>query len=301
MTDRLKRIVIDPGHGGWDLGATPVDIGRGGCYEATFNWRLSEALGDYLLATYQVELRYTHEGDHTSLWPTNNLAAELAGRSHVANAWPADLLISIHHDSTGNPAVRGGSLWVWTHKRNPKDPKSLAWLPATGNHVDPKSHPVALRVVDPIREALSSLGVPWRSFGDPLGIATADFGILRNTSGPAILLEAFHGSNEEDCTAARRPEFIHALARAIGDALAVAMNLPRRGHPPNYVEVTLPPAPDDPLQRPRVVAGELRGNSAWVQTDAGDWVPLRAVAWIGGRQVDWTPAASGQPARAVVR
>lgn len=291
---RLKRIVIDPGHGGWDRGATPVDIDRGGYHEAVFNWRLSEALGSYLQETYQVEIRCTHEGDHTSLWPTNNLAAELAARCEVANSWPADLLLSLHHDSTGNPDVRGGSLWIWMNQTGP-----LRWYGAQGHHTDPKSYPIAAAIVGPVRDALARLGVPWRWWGDPAGIACSNFGILRNTRCPAILIEAFHGSNEEDCTAARRPTFIPGLARAIGDALAGAMDLPRRGYPPNYVEVTLPPEPGS--DQPRVVAGELRDGVTWVQIPSGEWVPLRAVAWIGGRQVDWTPAEGDQPARAVVR
>lgn len=219
----MKRIVIDPGHGGWDKGATPTDINQGGYYEAVFNWRLSKAIGDYLTANYVVDLRYTHEGDHTALASPGNLAQELRERAAVANRANADLLVSIHHDSTGNPSVRGGSLWVWTNKLKPDG--TLTWLPATGNHSDPKTYPIAKKMVSRVREALGTLGVPWRWWGDPDGIACANFGVLSSTKGPALLIECFHGSNAEDVAAARKPEFIPTLAKGIGDAIADVMDL----------------------------------------------------------------------------
>lgn len=227
----MKRIVIDPGHGGWDPGAIAVD----GVPEREFTWQLSKALGDYLLDRYQVEVIYTHQGADTALDPTGNQARELAARAWVANSTGADLLISIHHDNTGNPSVRGASLWIWTSKNSPTG--GLVWLPATGNHTDHKTYPLARAMVWRIRETLAALGIPWRGFGDPDGIACANFGILRNTRGPAVLIECFHGSNKDDVAVARRSEFVPTLARAIGDALAAALELPARAQPGPFVDV----------------------------------------------------------------
>lgn len=218
----MKKVVIDPGHGGWDPGATALD----GIQERYFTWELSKALGDYLAASYVVEVIYTHEGADTALDPSGNQARELAARSWVANSINADLLVSIHHDNAGNPSARGASLWIWTSKNSPTG--GLVWLPAAGNHTDPKTYPIARAMVGKVRETLASLGVPWRSFGDPDGIACANFGILRNTRGPAVLIECFHGSNAEDVAAARKPEFIPTLAKGIGDAIALALGLPRK-------------------------------------------------------------------------
>jgi len=227
----VKRIVIDPGHGGWDPGAIALD----GVPEREFTWQLSGTLGDYLCDRYEVEVVYTHRGADTALDPTGNQARELAARSGVANAINADLLISIHHDNTGNPSVRGASLWVWTNKNSPTG--GLVWLPATGNHTDPKTYPIAKAMVGRIRETLAALGIPWRDFGDPDGLACSNFGILRNTRGPAVLIECFHGSNREDVAIARRPEFIPALARATGDAVAAALGLPARAMPGPFSDV----------------------------------------------------------------
>lgn len=223
----MKRIVIDPGHGGWDPGAIAVD----GVPECQFTWQLSKALGDYLVGRYQVEVVYTHEGPDTAL--ADNQVDELRRRAAVANKIEADLLFSIHHDNTGDRSVRGGSLWIWRQVQG----SGLGWAGAKGNHTDPKSYPIAQAIVGPIREVLAGLGVPWRWWGDPDGIACADFYLLECTRGPAILLEAFHGSNKDDVAAARRSEFVPTLARAIGDALAAALDLPARVQPGPFLDV----------------------------------------------------------------
>ncbi len=219
----MKTIVIDPGHGGWDPGRIAVD----GIPEAQFNWQAAKALGDYLGAHFNCKVIYTHQGADTALSPTGNLDEELRRRADRANGSRADLLVSMHHDGTGNPEVRGGSLWIWTRKR--ADNGELTWLPATGNHSDPKTIDVARRVVGPLRSFLATYGIPWRSFGDPEGIACADFGVLRYTAGAALLVECFHGTNAMDVQAARSEHFIPALTRVIGDAIAGALQLEEKG------------------------------------------------------------------------
>lgn len=215
----VKTIVIDPGHGGWDPGHIAVD----GIREAQFNWQAAGALGEYLSANYNCKIIYTHQGPDTALSPTGNVDEELRRRADRANGSRADLLVSMHHDGNANPNVRGGSLWIWTNKRAPDG--GLAWLPAAGNHTDPRTIDIARALVDPLRNFLATYGIPWRSFGDPEGIACADFGVLRNTSGAALLIEVFHGSNVQDTQAARSQPFVPALAEVIGDALAAALVL----------------------------------------------------------------------------
>lgn len=218
-----KTVVLDSGHGGWDKGATAID----GKPEAVFNWDLSKALGDYLTATYDVKVIYTHEGAHTALTKGGNVGEELFLRAKVANDAKADLLVSIHHDSHGNPSVRGGSLWVWTDKRDEKDSSKLAWLTAPGNHKAPRSYAMAQQVQPLLATAAAAAGIPWRST-----IMCADFGILRACNGPCMLVEAFMGSNKEDTAAARRPEFIPTMAKAVAEGIAQAIGLERR--PPSW-------------------------------------------------------------------
>lgn len=262
-----KRIVIDPGHGGWDPGRIAVD----GVPEAYSNWALANSLAAEL-APYDVEVRFTHEGAHTSL-DRGNLARELAGRSHIANAWKADLLLSLHHDGHSDSGVRGGSLWVWSSHVAPDG--GLRWEPARDglvnqNHTDPKSIGAAKVMVPHIRKVLAEHGIPWRSYGDRDGVACSNFGILRNTAGPAILLETYYGTNELDVAAARTPTFITDLARSVAAGVVEALGLTEVWSLPT-VKVVLPGGHE--------VWGELRGDTTWV--------PIRAVADSQNRTCEW--------------
>ncbi|MDQ7850931.1 MAG: N-acetylmuramoyl-L-alanine amidase [Armatimonadota bacterium] len=284
----MKTVVLDPGHGGWDSGAVAID----GRPEKDFTLSLGLAVRDELVSGWECSVVMTRETD-TALAPPDNLAAELRERARVANRARADLLVSLHHDNTGNPDVRGGSLWIWTSKRNPADKSSLAWLPAAGNHTDPKTYPIAKVAVGIIRDTLAGLGVPWRSWGDPEGIACADFGVLRHTEAPAFLVECFHGSNRDDVAAARKPGFIPSLAHGIARAIAVALALPARAlvWEAPMVKVILPDG--------REVWGTLRGDRTYVMLPGTDVeVPLRAVAEAMGCRVEW---CSKPPTARVVR
>lgn len=225
----MKTVIIDPGHGGWDTGAIALDGKR----ESDFNLQLAFAVRDEL-ARFEVGVILTRQAD-VGLSPTGKLAEELNRRAQIANAAGADLLVSLHHDATGKPDVRGASLWIWTSKSNADG--TLAWYGATGNHTDPKTYPVAKAMVGAIRSSLGALGVPWRGFGDPDGIGCSNMGVIRATRGPALLIEAFHGSNAQDTAIARAPEFIPTLARTIADSIAGALALPAKAQP-------IPVAPD---------------------------------------------------------
>jgi len=208
-----KIIVLDPGHGGWDLGGTAID----GRAEKHFNLELGLATRAELLERFDCRVVMTRETD-TGLADPGHLASELAARAAVANRLAADILVSIHHDS-GPPAARGGSLYVWTDKRSPDG--SLAWLPAEGNHRAPRSYAAAQSFVPFIKAELSRYAIPWR--GD---IWCADFGVLRHCTGRGMLLETHFGSNEHDNWAARRPGFVPDLARSIAVGLGEALRLP---------------------------------------------------------------------------
>jgi N-acetylmuramoyl-L-alanine amidase len=264
----MKTIVLDPGHGGWDTGAIALDGGR----ECDFNLALAFAVRDQL-TRYECQVVMTRQAD-VGLSPRGNLAEELNRRCQIANAAGADLLVSLHHDNTGNPAVQGASLWIWTSKTNADG--SLQWLPATGNQTDPKTLPVAQAMVGPIRTALGALGVPWRSWGDPEGIACSNFGVLRGTRGSALLIECFHGSNVQDLAAARRPEFIHTLAATVADSIAGALGLPVVAPvDPDAISVTVNGAPV--MCGARIEGGKTR-------------VDLRALTEALGASVGWDEA-----------
>ena len=269
--------MIDPGHGGWDPGSTEFD----GRSEASWTWPMSKALGDHLSSRYDVQVLYTHQGSDTSLAtpqefpnPDVRLARELQRRAQVANDAHADLLISMHHDASGSPQVRGASLYIWTDRRAPDG--GLVWLDAEGNHRAPRSYAIASQVVPALKDALAARGIPWRGF------KTADFGVLRAANCPCMLIEWFEGTSPDDLRIARDPAFISGMAATLGDALARAIGIPART-PAVPVPVTIN------------VTGVLRGNTTYVAID-GHEQPVRAWAAAHGFEtVNWIPADQGGP------
>ncbi len=95
----VRTIVIDPGHGGTDLGATLP----GGMAEKDAALDLARALRSALGQRLGARILLTRESD-----------AELstARRAEIANEAGADLFISIHLDADGS--IRGGGFRVFT-------------------------------------------------------------------------------------------------------------------------------------------------------------------------------------------
>ncbi|MHC5121764.1 MAG: N-acetylmuramoyl-L-alanine amidase family protein [Planctomycetota bacterium] len=91
-------VVIDPGHGGKDPGATSYH----GYYEKTVNLRIARKLASYL------------ENRDTFI--------ELNERAEIANRAGADLFVSIHCDSHQNRSQNGYTIYVarsasWSSKK----------------------------------------------------------------------------------------------------------------------------------------------------------------------------------------
>lgn len=96
---RFDKIVIDPGHGGWD----PGSIGYKGVKEKNITLEVAKKLGAYIEEHLpDVEVVYTREDD-TYLG--------LAELGHFANLAEADLYVSIHCNSFHNQYVSGAEVY----------------------------------------------------------------------------------------------------------------------------------------------------------------------------------------------
>ena len=102
---RIRRVVIDPGHGGRDYGA----IGRLG-KEKDINLAIALKLG-HLIETNlpDVKVIYTR---------TEDVFIGLDERSQIANENGADLFISIHCNSNTNRTPYGAETYVMGHHRS---------------------------------------------------------------------------------------------------------------------------------------------------------------------------------------
>jgi N-acetylmuramoyl-L-alanine amidase len=112
---KLRTIVLDPGHGGKDLGAALP--GGGAEKDATLD--LARLLRTELQERLGVRVILTRDSDHDVSIPR---------RSEIANEWGADLFVSLHFDAEG--AVRSGGVRVYTLSATPA-PGNTERLPLT--------------------------------------------------------------------------------------------------------------------------------------------------------------------------
>ncbi|MEX0843708.1 MAG: N-acetylmuramoyl-L-alanine amidase [Balneolaceae bacterium] len=96
---RFDKIVIDPGHGGWD----PGSIGYKGVKEKNITLSVAKKLGAYIEEHLpDVEVVYTR---------TDDSYLGLAELGHFANIAEADLFISIHCNAFRNQYIRGAEVY----------------------------------------------------------------------------------------------------------------------------------------------------------------------------------------------
>jgi len=212
-------VVIDPGHGGHDPGSSAAN----GIAEKAIALGLAQAIRDALLKSGAVRVALTREGDH---W------LGLATRREVARALNAALFLSIHCDSTADPAIHGASLYMLAAR--PTDPADRA-LAMRENRADPGSGTEAGPDLPALLTGLAEreTRADTRRFATLLGRALAPLGVLkpdwaraaqlkvlRAPDMPSLLVEAGYVSNRRDIARLSSPSGRRAFARAVTTAVA---------------------------------------------------------------------------------
>lgn len=211
----LHLIVIDPGHGGHDKGAT----GCNGVYEKDLTLMLAKSLKKIIEENMpQVKVELTRNRDEY---------LSLEKRVKIANTMKADLFISLHFNAHENPAVRG----IETYFLNVSQDKEAARVAAIENAVLKKkltdleaiiqdllkassiaeSSRLARTVHEHIVESLKTLSPDIRD----LGVKSAPFYVLFGTNMPSILIEAGFISNRDELDMIKSREFSQAIANGI--------------------------------------------------------------------------------------
>jgi N-acetylmuramoyl-L-alanine amidase len=201
-TNRI--IVIDPGHGGSNVGTHSVLDGR---FEKEFTLDLAKRLAP-LLETNGWKVFLTRTSD---VYVTN------ANRVVFAEAHHADLFISLHFNApdNGDPKARGLETYCITPTGMPStltrgfaDPWSEQ-LP--NNAFDAQNLQLAVRVHSAI---LRATGIEDR------GVRRSRFDtVLRGQNRPAILIEGGYLSNPAEAKLIENPEYRQKLAEAVANAL----------------------------------------------------------------------------------
>lgn len=157
-----KTIVIDPGHGGYDVGA----IGSLGNQEKKLTLEISLKLGS-ILQEKGYNVVYTRENDEVS-WPSEP-KEDLAARAAISNYEKATIFLSIHLNKFNEKSVTGTETY---YNEASSQGKVLADL-------------IQKQIIEDLKTT-------------DRGIKKGNFLVLEKVKAPAILVELGYISNESD-------------------------------------------------------------------------------------------------------
>ena len=184
-----RVIVIDPGHGGIDGGTSSGDL-----LEKDVNLRMGHILREVLEARqYQVVMTRTDDSDVSHFVPNgaSRYRRDLKGRVRLVGRVRPISLISIHVNWHKDSWRRGAIVY---YQNGETDSRLLA---------------------EAIQEELNAIQPVKRQ------VRAADFYVLRNTNGPAVLVELGFISNPEDRRLMQDAAYLTKQAEAVRAGLEV--------------------------------------------------------------------------------
>ena len=208
------RVVLDAGHGGWDLGT----VGRKGLLEKDLVLDIVERLGQLLQKRLGADVIYTRKDD-------NYLALEK--RAEIANTSHADLFLSVHANYSDFPSARGvetyytntySSIKARTPDADESNPqvKNIDWTNVNIRSKVLQSKQLATSVQHSLYGTLvkKNPGLPNR------GIKEAQYVVLTGTSMPGILAEVSFVSSPTDENNLQSAAYRQQIAEAIYQGVA---------------------------------------------------------------------------------
>lgn len=210
----VKRVVIDPGHGGKDPGAQ----GSGGLAEKHVTLSIAKKLRDKLTKELKLEAILTRGTD---------VFLPLEERTVIANTRKADLFISIHTNASRNKEVRGISTYIL----NVATDHEAAKLAAFENAVSTKRISdlekilsdlmLNTKISESTRLAhmaqdgmIRALDPKYNDVRD-LGVRQAPFYVLIGAQMPCIMVECSFISNPIEAKRLASPAYQDMVARGI--------------------------------------------------------------------------------------
>jgi N-acetylmuramoyl-L-alanine amidase len=213
----VTRMVLDPGHGGRDAGA----VGSGGLREKDVTLDIARRAAPVLSAS-GIQVVLTRDDDHY---------VSLEERTARANAFGADLFVSIHCNASEKGGRRGVETYVLDTSRDEIASRVAARENATtlASTAELASILGDLRLADQSqrstrfaqlveRAASSSIGA---RYGDAVdgGVHTAGFYVLVGADMPGVLVETSYISNASEEQRLASDEYRQLLADAIANAV----------------------------------------------------------------------------------
>jgi N-acetylmuramoyl-L-alanine amidase len=210
------RIVLDAGHGGWDLGT----VGRQGLLEKDLVLDVTQRLGKLLQTRLGSEVMFTRTGDSY---------LSLDERADFANQAQADLFVSIHANYSSSATARGvetyytnlfsapGSREVDKQEDGASAKVTPASLSAEGLHEKiEESRRLAASVQRALYAKVAASGPDIRN----RGIKDRAFAVLTGTTMPAILTEISFVSSPTDERNLQSATYRQQIAEALYKGIA---------------------------------------------------------------------------------
>jgi N-acetylmuramoyl-L-alanine amidase len=213
----LRRVALDPGHGGNDAGA----VGPTGLKEKDVTLDIAHRAAPLLAHELGVETLLTRDSD---------VYVPLDLRAARANAFHADLFVSIHCNASENGTARGVQTFILDEARDPEGFAARVaarenaqrareggmGISAVLTNLNVAETAARSRHVAELlqRATLASLAPRYPDTRDQ-GVKTAGFYVLVGAEMPAVLLETAFISNTEDETRLATADFRQKLADAI--------------------------------------------------------------------------------------
>lgn len=213
------RIVLDAGHGGWDLGT----VGRQGLLEKDLVLDVVERLGSLIEKRMDAEVIYTRKDD-------NYIALEK--RAEIANQAQADLFVSIHANNSSLPSARGvetyytntfSSVHAYQHEETPKL-QSVSFAKVDIRDKVHESRKIAADIQHALYGALAAKSPGIRN----RGVKEASYVVLTGTSMPAVLAEVSFVSSPADETNLQNAAYRQGIAEALYKGIAQYADSPRK-------------------------------------------------------------------------
>lgn len=210
------RIVVDAGHGGWDLGT----VGRRGLLEKDLVLEIAQRLGKLLESRLGADVILTRNDDNY---------IPLDERASVANQAHADFFVSVHANYSDLPSARGVETYYTNVFASPSA-KELELRPAGLSKAPTPMILSAAELHDKIEQSRRLAGSVQRALYGTLaaenpglrdrGVKEASYVVLTETAMPGILAEVSFVSSPTDEQKLRSDGYREQIAEALYKGIA---------------------------------------------------------------------------------
>ncbi len=214
---RVRRVALDPGHGGHDPGA----VGANGLREKDVTLDVAHRAAPLIAQELGVSVLLTRDAD---------VFVPLDERAARANAFRADVFVSIHCNASADAAARGVMTFVLDESQDPlaahvaarenaASPAAAAELAdALGRVMEPRGLAESVRFAELLQRASVASLAPQYSDVRDQGVNRAGFYVLAGAHMPAVLYEVSFVSNDVDEQRLGTGDYRQKLADAIVNA-----------------------------------------------------------------------------------